>query len=313
MNCITTAFRPSTRNAHMLHFKTFIALAVYMNFEVEFSLSNVLAFLECLIHNKISPKVVANYVSSLKTVSKLFFIPSGALYHTSVSLYLRSIAINLPYSPTPRGVFSLSVLQSISQSCDLLEDPELFRAIFLVAFFGFLRMSNVAPHSRAKFDPSRHILRQDVVFAYPGIHLILKWTKTLQERSSHHIVQLPQLDNKWLCPVRAVRNLLKSRQLPPNAPLFASLSPPHHQIIDTPIRYALKSILRSLNYPLAGHVFHSFRISGATLAYDNSIPLQNIMAHGLWRSSSVWYYLEQASMAPSIIPLTFASIVPPSL
>ena len=188
---IDTAFRPSTRNAHLLHFKTFIAFAVYMNFEVEFSLSNILAFLECLIHNKISPKVVANYISSLKTVAKLFFIPSGDLYHTSVSLYLRSIRINLPFSPTPRGVFSLSVLQSISQSCQLLDDPELFRTIFLVAFFVFLRMSNIAPHSRSKFDPSGHILRQDIIFAHPGIHLILKWTKTLQDSSSHHIVQLP--------------------------------------------------------------------------------------------------------------------------
>ena len=64
----------------MVHCKTFIAFAVYMNFKIEFSLANILAFLECLIHNKISPKVVANYLSSHKTVAKLFFIPSGDLY-----------------------------------------------------------------------------------------------------------------------------------------------------------------------------------------------------------------------------------------
>ena len=133
-------------------------------------------------------------------MAKLLFIASGDLYHTSVSLYLRSIAMNLPYSPTSRGIFNLSVLQAISQNCELLEDPKLFRAIFLVAFFGFLRMSNIVPHSIGKFDPSVHILRQDVIFADPGIHLILKWAKTLQERSAHHIVQLPHLKNKWLCP-----------------------------------------------------------------------------------------------------------------
>ena len=47
----------------MVHFKTFIAFAGYMNFEIEFSLANILAFLKSLIHNKISPKVVANYKS----------------------------------------------------------------------------------------------------------------------------------------------------------------------------------------------------------------------------------------------------------
>ena len=148
-------------------------------------------------------------------------------------------------------------------------------------------MSNIAPHSIAKFDPSRHILRQDVIFADPGINLILKWTKTLQKRYAHHIVQLPHLKNKRLFPVTAIRDLLISRPLPHNAPPFALLSPPHPQVIDTPIRYALKFILKTLNYPLAGHGFHSFRRFGATLAYDNNIPLQNIMAHGLWRSSSV--------------------------
>ena len=142
-------------------------------------------------------------------------------------------------------------------------------------------MSNIAPHSIAKFDPSRHILSQDVIFADPGIHLILKWTKTLQERSAHHIVQLPHLKNKWLCPVTVVRDLLLSRPLPHNAPLFALLSPPHPQVIETPIRYALKSILKAINYPLAGHGFHSFRRFGATLTYDNNIPLQNsLMAFG---------------------------------
>ena len=109
---IITAFRPSTRNAHRTHFKTFIAFAVHMNFEIEFSLVNILAFLECLIHNNISPKVTY-YISSLKTIAKLFFIPASDLYHTSISLYLRSVSINLPYSPTPTGIFTLSVLQSI--------------------------------------------------------------------------------------------------------------------------------------------------------------------------------------------------------
>ena len=107
-------------------------------------------------------------------------------------------------------------------------------------------MSNIAPLSIGKFDPSVHILRQDVIFADPGIHLILKWTKTLQERSAHHFVQLPHLKNKWLCPVTAIRDLLLSRPLPNNAPLFALSSPPHLQVIDTPIRHALKFILKKV-------------------------------------------------------------------
>ena len=96
-------------------------------------------------------------------------------------------------------------------------------------------MSNIAPHSLAAFDSSKHFLRQDIIFGPPGAHLIIKWTKTLQDHKSHHVIQIPSIDNIFLCPVRALQALLKSRPLPPTFPLFANFSYPHSQVIDTHI------------------------------------------------------------------------------
>ena len=175
--------------------------------------------------------------------------------------------------------------------------------------YAFLRMSNIAPHSLKLFDPNKHFLRQDVIFAPPGAHLILKWCKTMQDNKSHHVVQIPQINNYWLCPVRALRTLLISRPLHDTDPLFANKHPPFNQVIDTVIRDALKQILANLKISPTGHGFHTFRRSGATLAFDNNIPLQNIMAHGLWRSPAVWTYLQNATQASSSIPCTFASII----
>ena len=76
------------------------------------------------------------------------------------------------------------------------------------------------------------------------------------------------------------------------------------------IRDALRKILVHLGIPLTGNGFHTFSRSGANLAYDNNVDLQHTMGHGLWRSSAVWTYLQNASQAPSIVPLTFASIIP---
>ena len=171
-------------------------------------------------------------------------------------------------------------------------------------------MSNVAHHSIAWFDPDKHFLRQDVIFAPPGAHLIIKWTKTLQDNKSHHVVQLPSIENMYLCPVQALKALLKSRQLPPTYTLLASQTPPFNHILDSHIRQALKTILSIRNISHTGHGFHTFRRSGVTLAFDHSIPLQNIMSHGFWRSSAVWTYLQNASHSPTIIPSTFASVIP---
>ena len=115
--------------------------------------------------------------------------------------------------------------------------------------------------------------------------------------------------NHPLCPVQSLRTLLQTRPLTPVHPLFAHRSYPYHPVIDTSTRDALKFVLNHLNIPLQGHGFHAFRRSGATLAFDNNMQLQDIMAHGLWRSSVVWHYLQKASIAPSIVPTTFASII----
>ena len=53
-------------------------------------------------------------------------------------------------------------------ACYILPDPVLFRAIFLTAFYRFLRMSNVAPHKSRNFDPDRHFFRHDVTFTEAG-------------------------------------------------------------------------------------------------------------------------------------------------
>ena len=79
--------------------------------------------------------------------------------------------------------------------------------------------------------------------------------------------------------------LLDSRKFPPNFPLFVKLD--GSIAIDTYFRDALRLILTRMGISHAPHGFHTFRRSGATLAFDNSVPLQNIMAHGLWRSDAI--------------------------
>ena len=131
----------------------------------------------------------------------------------------------------------------------------------------------------------------------------------MQDNKSHRVIQLPKIGNYWLCPIRALKALLSSRPHHALDPLFANKSPPFSQVIDTCIRDALKQILANLKICPHGHGFHTFRWSGATFAIDNNIQLQNIMAHGLWRSPAVWIYLQNATQASSAIPCTFSSVV----
>ena len=129
--------------------------------------------------------------------------------------------------------------------------------------------------------------------------LLIKWTKTLQDHKSYHILQLPKIKNLFLCCVKALRALLGSRPFPPSAPLFSTYGRSPNQILDMQVQEALKKVLLHLNIHLKGHSFHAFRRSDATYVSDRNVSLQNIMSHGFWRSSAVWFYLQNAFYCPS--------------
>ena len=198
---ISQAYIPSTSAAHHLHFKTYLAFLLFMDLPINISVHNILTFLEY-------PRKKAS----------IYNWDTSSFSHPAIHRFIRSININSKFSPSPRGVFEIQTLYHLSLSCDILSDLLLFREIFLTPFFWFLRMSNIAPHSSSKLDPCFHFLRQDLIFAPPGVHLLIKWTKTLQHHKSHDWIQLPSLSNYFLCPVKALKFLLNSRPLPPTVP-----------------------------------------------------------------------------------------------
>ena len=197
-----------------------------------------------------------NYLSSLKSAARQDNWDQAIFSHHLIQAYVRSISINSSFNPSPRGIFDIKTLALISSTCNILDDTPLYKAAFLLEFFALLRMSNEAPHSRFKFDNNRHLLKQDIIFQFPGAHVLLKWRKTLQDNSSHHLVQVPTLTNRTIWPVRALHELLDSRPLSPNPPppplFFAHHHPPFHPVIDTTIRDGLRKILTYLGIPLTG-------------------------------------------------------------
>ena len=80
----------------------------------------------------------------------------------------------------------------------------IFKAIFLVAFFGFFRLSNLAPHSFSSFDISRHLAAGDIFFSKKIVKILVKWTKTLQTHDQIKIISLPNLGKSPLCPYHAL-------------------------------------------------------------------------------------------------------------
>ena len=115
----------------------------------------------------------------------------------------------------------------------------------------------------------------------------------MQTRDKVQCITVPKLQNKVICPFRAVKKL---QTLYPFTSSTSLLQVPSHQglipLTDSRMRKILKSINLSLDLQPNYFTFHDLRRSGATYAFNAHIPVQEIKRHGTWSSDCVWQYIQ---------------------
>ena len=161
------------------------------------------------------------------------------------------------------------------------------------------------PHSPKQFDLTRHLTRGDLIFSENSAVIIVKWSKTIQNRKNFTTITIPSLGASPLCPIDALQAMYRAIPLGNNSPLFCcdtngQVAP----LSDSTARKHLKkiSILLHINPSLT---FHAFRRSGTTWAFLQGVPLQEIMHHGTWSSNAVWRYIQSAPLSSSAVSSTF--------
>ena len=92
-------------------------------------------------------------------------------------------------------------------------------ALFLVAFFSFLRISNLVPYSLVDCH-SDNAYFQDVSFTESGAVLRVYRTKTIQFKQRVLEILLPFIPNSVLCPVTALMNYFCTVPILASSPLF---------------------------------------------------------------------------------------------
>ena len=165
----------------------------------------VLLFTEFLASNSISYRVIMNYISALKHMFTRYGWDGSVFSAPILNSLLQSIKLSFPLTPTPKATLTLRELREISRLCDQFDCPQVYRTAFLLGFYALLRISNIAPPFQRSFDPSRHLLRGDVKFIYPGAHLKLKWAKNIQAPEKVHWIKIPTMSDSLLCPVTALQ------------------------------------------------------------------------------------------------------------
>ena len=292
---IRVAYRPKTQRSYDAHFRSFLAFCICMKISVySIEVVHILSFMEFLVGSIVSVAMVQNHLSAIRAKFLLYDLNSCVLSDQRIRLYVKSLKINRPLVSVTRHIMTVDQLKQLSELCGHIYMGPVYRAIFLVAFFGFLHLLNMAPHSQKSFDPSRHITAQDVYFTSTHLKINLKWSKMLQTMDKAQTLTLPKLVSSILCPYRALKHVIKIYKPLGTQPLFQVQSDQRWLVLtDSKVRKCLSRLNVSMGLPPHHFTFHSFRRSGATLAYNAHIPIQHIKRHGSWTLDCVWTYIQQ--------------------
>ena len=260
-----------------------------------------LTFIEFLVFNGLKAASINNYISAIKTLFKWFNLNMEIFVHPKLKLMLRAVEVSVRRPAIQKSIFDVNMVEKIIVACEVLPLPSVFRTIYLFPFFGFFRISNLAPSSKRDFKITKHLCRGDVLFHGNFLIVIVKWSKTLQSAKKGTYVILPELTGSRLCPVSALCAMLLQFPATNNAPLFMGPTGP---IVQSQIRSHFNKVLTLTQLNSHHFSFHTFRRSGATLAFNSNVDLQAIKRRGTWTSDAVNAYivadpLHTASVASS--------------
>ena len=253
-----------------------------------------------------SSNAMANHLSAIKAKMSIFGLSTSCFKDQRINYFQKSVTLHRPFKASLKNLIDIDTLHLIVRACDFTYMGQIFKAIYTLAFFSFLRLSNLVPHTRNAFSPYYKVARGDVIFAPPGLLLLIKWSKTIQAKNAVKILKIPDLGANPICPVQAIRNAMAITPGPSNSPLFQYKSNSQWQpLTDTQVRRHFALILKKLNLHNSNITFHAFRHSGATYAFNSNIELQHIQSHGTWTSECVWKYITTDHNATDQVALTF--------
>ena len=248
-------------------FRVFLSFCIFAGADVSCLSPNFfLTFLEFLTFNGLSPSATLNYVSAIKTKFTVLSLDTSPLSDPRIKYFHKSLLLHRHFKVAIKSIIDPPTLKLIVKQSELMLMGTVYKAAYLLSFFSFLKISNLVPHTIKSYDPLQQLARADIIFAPPGALVLIKWSKTLQHKNKVRILKIPHLGTSPLCPIRALKNLLK----------FTPGSANSH----TRLRKNLSIILKKLKLEKSSITFHSLRRSGASLAFNSHVPLQDIQSHG---------------------------------
>ena len=243
----------------------------------------VLALFVAYLQNKsFSYNTIATYVSAIAYFHKLqgYSDPADTFLVRKTLAGLRKLQ---PAVDT-RLPITLDILrQLIGYLYDLglgFFQTKLYKAMFLLAFFAFLRIGEMTAYPHSTHNIQVHNVQL-------GTHAILIHFQSFKHSKRPQSVQIMSRRDAF-CPVTALKSYLAIRGKT-SGPLFCW--PNYQPILRTQFTDILQSCLKAANLSVQLYKGHSFRIGAATYAKQMGLSDGQIRRLGRWQSDAFLLYI----------------------
>ena len=137
-------FRPATMDSYERMFHLFLAFLVVVDLSHPgVSSLDILAFMEYLAQSGMSPDNITNHLTAVRSMVIIYGYNTAPL---RVPLFIKSLKINRPFTAKLQLLIDDTLLLQIVTVSAHLQFPLVYKALYLVAFFSFPRLSNILPH-----------------------------------------------------------------------------------------------------------------------------------------------------------------------
>ena len=123
-------FRPATQKAYFRMFKEFLGFLVAAGFQLgQVNHFVLLAFMEYLVLNQISPANISNYLAGIRAQFILFNLDTTYFQHQQIQYFLRSLKINRPLQSKIHKHIHIQLLTNIIHITETLQHPNVFKPL----------------------------------------------------------------------------------------------------------------------------------------------------------------------------------------
>ena len=108
---------------------------------------DILAFMEYLAQSGMSPDHITNHITAVRSMCIIYGVNTLPFRDQRIPLFIKSLKLNCSFVPRMSMLIDETLLLQIVTASAQLQFPEVYRPLYLLAFFSFLRLSNILPQT----------------------------------------------------------------------------------------------------------------------------------------------------------------------